>query len=717
LGVAVTASWGADREIADAVVSSFSVAPVSAPTAPPPVDSLSGDPSVATTAPLVQRAASSAGTTTASGYVGPGFDACTAPALSSMQAWLSSPFRAIGVYVGGANRACSQANLSASWVSASEGLGWNLMPLYVGLQAPCASQTNLASISATRAAAQGRSAADDAVEKAGALGLGIGSPIYFDMESYDPSHTGCARTVERFLSAWTDTLHAQRYVSGVYGSAGSTIAELVAHVDSSYSSPDDIWFAHWNGAATTFGDAYIPDSLWANHQRIHQYQGGHVERFGGVSINIDSSQIDGAVIGQPAEGSFVRTLSGTRYRIAGGAPFPVVDCSALGGCTPIETLSSMRSLATYPANRTVITSAETGQAYVAAGGAALPVDVCVSNARCSVPIALEKRTIDSLAGGHLRRYPKNGTELMGQPSGSIWRLRNGCRLPRASSTRAVGIPDTAVDGLFPACQGTLVYDAGTSQRRHLFSLRADGTHRSQLTFGKVDDTAPALSPDGRRVAFTRRVDGNADVWMVNVDGTGLTRLTRNRAFDGFPSWSPDGSRIAFQSNRGGSPDIWTMTAAGTHLVQLTRRRSSERRPAWSPDGSRIAFESDRDGPYHLWTMAAAGGGQVQVTSGRGDDTSPSWSPDGSRIAFQSNRAGSPDVWTVGVDGRGRVQLTRRGAADRAPSWSPDGGRIAFVSDRDGVPQLFVMHADGTVVLRYTSEATAVAQPRWSPAAG
>src|SRR5438445_12154607 len=70
LGVAVTASWGANREIADAVVSSFSVAPVSTPTAPP-VDSLSGDPSVATTAPLVQRAASSAGTTTASGYVGP----------------------------------------------------------------------------------------------------------------------------------------------------------------------------------------------------------------------------------------------------------------------------------------------------------------------------------------------------------------------------------------------------------------------------------------------------------------------------------------------------------------------------------------------------------------------------------------------------------------------------------------------------------------------
>jgi Tol biopolymer transport system component len=715
LSVAVTATWGSDRALAEAVASSFSAAPVSGPTAPPPVDSLSGDASASTAAPrLVQPDASSAEAATASGYVGPGFDACTAPALSSMQAWLSSPFRAIGIYVGGANRACSQANLSASWVSATEGLGWNLMPLYVGLQAPCTSQTNLASISATRAAAQGRNAADDAVEKAAALGLGIGSPIYFDMEAYDRTRSGCARTVERFLSAWTDKLHAQRYVSGVYGSAGSTIAELVAHVDSSYSSPDDIWFAHWNGAATTFGDPYIPDSLWAKHQRIHQYLGGHVENHGGVAINIDSSQVDGAVIGEPAEGSFVRTLSGRKYRIAGGAPFPVVDCSALGGCRPIETLSSMRSLATYPANRTVITSAETGQIYVAAGGAALPVDVCVSNARCSVPIALEKRTIDSLANGHLRRHPKNGTELTGQPSGDIWRLRNGCRWPRTSATRTVGISDTSVDAMFPACTGELVYDAGTAGRRHLFSLRADGTHRSRITSGDVDDAAPTLSPDGRTVAFTRRMDGNADVWVINVDGTGLTRLTRNRAFDGFPSWSPDGASIAFQSDRGGSSDIWTMTSTGTHLVQLTRRRSSERRPVWSPGGSRIAFESDRDGSFDLWTMAATGGGHVQVTSGRGNDTSPSWSPDGLSIAFQSDRAGSPDIWTVGADGRGRVQLTRRGALDRTPAWSPDGGRIAFVSDRDRVPQLFVMHADGTVVLRYTSEATAVAHPRWSP---
>ncbi|MDP9298288.1 MAG: DUF1906 domain-containing protein [Actinomycetota bacterium] len=718
LGVAVTATWGHDRGVATAIASSFTEAPVASPVAAPPVDFLPTDERSAP--PSGARLATSATTTatattsTASGYVGRGFDACTAPALSSMRAWLSSPYRALGIYVGGANRGCSQANLDAAWVNTVEGLGWNLMPLYVGLQAPCASQGNLASISSTNARSQGRRAADDAVAKASTLGLGIGSPIYFDMEAYDSTKTRCDLAVERFLSAWTDELHAQRYVAGVYGSAASTMQQLVAYADSSFSSPDDIWFAHWNGTPNILGDAYIPDSLWSDHQRIHQFSGGHVETYEGVPINIDSSQVDGAVVGQPAEGSFVRTLSGKKYRIAGGAPFPVHDCAALGGCRPIETLSSMRNLARYPADRTVITTADTGRTYVAAGGAALAVDACVPNARCSRPVALEQTTVESLGGGHLRRYPKNDTELQGQPSATIWRLRNGCGSPRSSATGAVGVPDSTIAAMFPVCEGVLAFDAGPAGRHHVLTIRADGTHRTRITTGDVDDVAPALSPDGTTVAFTRTIRGNADVWVMNLDGTGLTRLTKNRAFDGFPSWSPDGATIAFQSDRSGNSDIWTVTPSGSDLRQITSRRSRERHPAWSPDGSRIALESDRAGTFDIWTVTTAGRGWTPLTAGRGSDSHPTWSPDGATIAFQSDRAGNLDIWTVGADGRRRSQLTRRASADRTPAWSPDGGRIAFASDRDGAPQIFVIHADGTVLLPYTAEATAAGHPRWSP---
>ena len=80
-------------------------------------------------------------------YTGYGFDACTAPSLASLQAWTASPYRALGIYIGGVNRACGDGNLSASWVTGAVSAGWSLMPLYVGLQAPCVSQSKLAKLS------------------------------------------------------------------------------------------------------------------------------------------------------------------------------------------------------------------------------------------------------------------------------------------------------------------------------------------------------------------------------------------------------------------------------------------------------------------------------------------------------------------------------------------------------------------------------------------
>jgi Domain of unknown function (DUF1906) len=60
-------------------------------------------------------------------YTGRGFDACTAPSSAAMQAWLASPYRAVGVYIGGVNRACTQPNLTAAWVSAQQAAGWHLI--------------------------------------------------------------------------------------------------------------------------------------------------------------------------------------------------------------------------------------------------------------------------------------------------------------------------------------------------------------------------------------------------------------------------------------------------------------------------------------------------------------------------------------------------------------------------------------------------------------
>jgi hypothetical protein len=238
------------------------------------------------------RAAASAGSAV---FTGLGFDACAAPSSRTMAAWASSPYRAIGVYIGGVNRACSQPNLTASWVSAQTGAGWHLIPTYVGLQAPTSGCSSCAKLSSSQASAQGSAAAVDAVAQAGAVAIGPGNPIYFDMEAYSRSSSASGATLA-FLEAWTRKLHSLGYLSGVYSSGASGVVDLVEQIGTGYTLPDDIWVADWNGQATS-ADPYLPAGAWSHHQRIHQYRGGHNETYGGTTINIDNDYVDAATVG------------------------------------------------------------------------------------------------------------------------------------------------------------------------------------------------------------------------------------------------------------------------------------------------------------------------------------------------------------------------------------------------------------------------------------
>ncbi len=238
-------------------------------------------------------------------YTGLGFDACSTPSTTAMSAWTSSPFRAVGVYIGGANMACSQPNLTATWVTTETDAGWHLIPIYVGLQAP-SNGCGCATISPAAAAAQGSAAALDAISHAAAIGLGPGNPIYFDMENYTRS-TSSTATVLAFLSAWTTQLHLSGYLSGIYGSNNSGIEDLVAEQGTGYVEPDDIWFASWNGQQST-ANAELPATDWANHQRLHQFEGGHVDDYGGSQIDIDGDYVDAATA-SAGSGSLTTTIA------------------------------------------------------------------------------------------------------------------------------------------------------------------------------------------------------------------------------------------------------------------------------------------------------------------------------------------------------------------------------------------------------------------------
>jgi hypothetical protein len=267
---------------------------------------------------------------TATGFTGYAFDACNAPKIDSLAAWLASPYRALGIYIGGANRACANPQITPEWTSAAVATGWNLIPLYVGLQAPCVSLRGVTKISPSLASSQGTAAADDADASAAAAGLSPGSPIYFDMEGYALSDPACTQAVQSFVTAWVNELHALGHLAGIYGSATSTIRDMQA-LATTASAPDDVWIANWNGAESVFGDPYISDSLWTNHQRLHQFRGSHHETWGGVTLDVDSNYVDAAVVGP----------GGTLPVPAPPIPLPTPGESAAGSIGAADGVSSV----------------------------------------------------------------------------------------------------------------------------------------------------------------------------------------------------------------------------------------------------------------------------------------------------------------------------------------------------------------------------------------
>jgi len=215
-------------------------------------------------------------------YTGQAFDTCTAPPLTTMQAWIASPYRAVGIYFGGQNRTCAQPELTPAWVRAVADLGWRLIPIYKGLQPPCGGKPTDAKIVPSAARAQGTAAADDASQQVKALGMFKGGAMYYDMEHYTTTDSACRNAVLAFLSAWTKELHRLGYVSGVYENLNLGARDLAGVYNSSvYARPDALWIARYDLDPSLTGWAGIPSQQWAAHQRAKQYLGGHDETYGG----------------------------------------------------------------------------------------------------------------------------------------------------------------------------------------------------------------------------------------------------------------------------------------------------------------------------------------------------------------------------------------------------------------------------------------------------
>ncbi len=277
--------------------------------------------------------------------------------------------------------------------------------------------------------------------------------------------------------------------------------------------------------------------------------------------------------------------------------------------------------------------------------------------------------------------------------------------------------------------GQIVFVSAEAGRGQIYLEHADGTGVTALVKSDFSDWSPALSPDGRRVAFGRNTADGASalgVFVVNLDGTGLRQIDVNGED---PSWSPDGNhlvetRALFDSGATAPYNVglWIVDVGSSSAHQITRvgvrcpnacaTGAQDGEAHWSPDGKRLVFlQESYTSPeqFSIFTIAADGSNMQRVTPVGMNVADPDWSPDGKRIVFQSPPDPSEhfpqDIYTILADGTGLTQLTKNLPALPSglegafhPSWSPDGSEIVFShfpgSNSNGA-SLFIMNADGT----------------------
>ncbi len=207
-----------------------------------------------------------------------------------------------------------------------------------------------------------------------------------------------------------------------------------------------------------------------------------------------------------------------------------------------------------------------------------------------------------------------------------------------------------------------------------------GTDVRQLTNNTTIDKAPAVSPNGKFIAYYNSDWlGNPELYLMNIDGTGQ-HIVPNTSRGRYPSWSPDSSFLVYEAWVDGSSryEIYTCQLDGSNLVNLTNTPSSDQYPSVSPDGKYISFLSFRSGSWQLHRMSPNGSNVTQLTTGMSTPdvySRAAWSPDSTTILFPQ----SHDIYAIGLNGTGLRNLTRATGIDSEPNWYPAIPKKKFIT--------------------------------------
>ena len=321
----------------------------------------------------------------------------------------------------------------------------------------------------------------------------------------------------------------------------------------------------------------------------------------------------------------------------------------------------------------------------------------------------QQLTSDSSEGiTHVRpRWSPDGKKVVFQ---NIERTKFDVRVFNLDNGKSIWVTNDAVQDLNPvwSASGRFIYFSsyrGGGINIWRVAMSPDGNPASapqQLTIGAGQDVEIAISPDGKRLAFSI-LRQNADIWRLPVSpatgkptGKPQEVITTTRE-ESRGAWSPDGKVIAFNSDRTGEMNIWLHSLENRQTRQLTKGPGGDFQANWSPDGKRIVFFSSRGGTADIWCVEVDSGKLERLTSTDFVDVNPFFSPDGKMIAYNSDQTSRPEVWVMKSDGRDARQLTNvgLGVMGHFLRWNQSGDAVIFRCPSGGSPQTMKARLDGS----------------------
>jgi len=215
---------------------------------------------------------------------------------------------------------------------------------------------------------------------------------------------------------------------------------------------------------------------------------------------------------------------------------------------------------------------------------------------------------------------------------------------------------------------------------HLFSYNPLTGESQRISYGNWDDITPAISPDGKWLAFASNRNGFWDLYLMQLSSGNLKQLTNTPEYDAFPSWSPDNQWIIFETYNDISPnanmDLKIISISNNEKpIQLTNDASADMAPTWSPEGRWIAFVSTKSGNRDIWTVNLDNYNFQNLTNTRHQsEAHPVWAPDGKHLTWSARSEDGTQkiyIWDISQPNKGPAEI---GNGDWI-TWNPSGNTI------------------------------------------